>query len=291
MNNLIYALKEVLWTIYNILLNGFYYFRFYLFKRRLFSNPPINPIEKNGWNLKFDDEFDGTDVDWNKWNKWYSTHTQHKPGTVAGEASLDCIEVKDGKLHLYVKDNPGGDYPLKVGWMNSAKWNYIDNNEIVTKGFEQQYGYFEIRCKPPKQGIKFWPAFWLYGTWPPEIDIFEFMGADDVGKDYTKSITFTDHFGTPGKVGKIGFLGTQLGRTLKGINWDEKFHTYACRWEWNYVEFYIDNVAVYRIVYNVPNNKMSVIVNTAGNLGYLPEKSELPADFVVDYIRVYERNY
>lgn len=283
MSNLIYALKEIICSIFNIFLNGFYYFRFYLFKRR-FATPSANPIEKDGWNLTFNDEFDGTDIDWTKWNKYYSQNTLHKPGDVAGKVSLDCIEVKDGNLHLYVKDNIGGDYPLKVGWMNTARWNDI--------GFDQQYGYFEIRCKPPKQGIKFWPAFWLYGdSWPPEIDIFEFMGVDDVDRDYTKSISFTNHFGTPGKVGKHGFLGTQLGRTLKGINWNEKFHTYACRWEWNYVEFYIDNIAVYRIIYNVPTNKMSVIVNTAGNLANLAKPEDLPADFVVDYIRVYERDY
>jgi len=292
MTYLMYALKEILWGIYNIFLNGFYYCRFYLCKKKLFSNPPINSIIKEGWELTFDDEFDGTEVDFTKWNKWYSTHTQHKPGEVAGEASLDCIEVKDGYLHLNVKDNPGGDYPLKIGWLNSAKWQYIKDGGLATSGFEQQYGYFEIRCKPPKQGLKYWPAFWLYGnTWPPEIDIFEFMGEDDVGKDYTRSISMTEHFGTSGKMGKTGFLGTQLGRTLKGINWNEGFHTYACRWEWNYIEFYIDNVKVYRIVYNVPNIKMSVIVNTAGKLGYLPKPEELPADFVVDYIRVYEKKY
>jgi len=284
MTYLIYALKEIIWGIYNIFLNGFYYLRFYFFKKRLFSNPTINSIPKNGWELTFDDEFDHTEMDWTKWNKYFSTNTLHKPGDVAGQASLDCIEIKDGFLHLYVKDNPGGDYPLKVGWMNSAIYKDI--------GFDQQYGYFEIRCKPPKQGLKYWPAFWLYGaTWPPEIDIFEFMGVDDVGKDYTRSISMTEHFGTSGKVGRIGFLGTQLGRTLKGINWNEKFHTYACRWEWDYVEFYIDNVAVYRIVYNVPNNKMSVIVNTAGNLGCLPTPEELPVDFIVDYIRVYKKIY
>jgi len=273
-----YTIKEILWSIYNVLLNGFYYCRFYLRKKKLFTKTINNLVKKDGWELTFQDEFEGSEVDFEKnWNKWYSTTTQHKPGDVAGEHYLDCIEVKDDKLHLYVKDNPDSEYPLKVGWLNSK--------------FDQQYGYFEIRCKPPKQGLKFWPASWLYGScWPPEIDIFEFMSKSDVGKDYTKGITFTNHFGAPGKIGmKSKFLGTQLGRNLKGINWNEDFHTYACRWEWNYVEFYIDNIAVYRIVYNVPDIKMNIIVNTAGNLETLPTPGELPVDFIVDYIRVYKR--
>jgi beta-glucanase (GH16 family) len=197
---------------------------------------------------------------------------------------LDCIEVKDDKLHLYVKDNPDSEYKLKTGWLNSTIWEDI--------GFEQAYGYFEIRCKPPTQGMKWWTAFWLYGNgWPPEIDIFEFMGTSDVGKDYTKSITFTDHFGNPGKKGNQKFLGTQLGRNLKGIDWSKEFHTYACKWQYDYVQFYIDNIAVYRIIYNVPTNKMNILVNTAGNLKHLPKPEELPGEFIVDYIRVYEKIY
>jgi len=280
-----YTLKEFLWGIYTIFLNGFYYCRFYLKNKKLFSNPPINSMIKDGWTLKFSDEFDNEEIDWLKWNKWYSTHTQHGPQSVAGEVSLDCIEIKNGYLHLYVKDNPDSQYKLKTGWLNSARYGDI--------GFDQQYGYFEIRCKPPTQGLKWWPAFWLYGdSWPPEIDIFEFMSTSDVGKNYTKGISLTTHFGTPGKKGMGGYFGTQLGRNYNStIDWSKGFHTYACRWEWDYIEWYIDNVAVYRQIYNIPTTKMSVIVNTAGNLGTLPEKSEMPADFIVDYIRVYERNY
>jgi len=257
-----------------------------LCNRKLFSKPSINPVSKNGWKLTFEDNFDGTEVDFeNKWNKYYSTTPGHLPDVVACEPKLDCIEVKDGYLHLYTKDNPDSDYALKTGNLFSAPYG--------GKYFEQAFGYFEIRCKPPKQGLKFWPAFWLYGnSWPPEIDIFEFMSGSDIGKNYTKGISFTTHFGTPGKKGMKGFFGTQLGRELKSkVDWSEDFHTYACRWEWNYIEWYIDNVAVYKTIFNIPTNKMSICVNNAGYLGHLPEKDELPADFVVDYIRVYERNY
>jgi hypothetical protein len=72
-----YTLKEILWGIYNVLLNGFYYCRFYLFKKKLFSNPTTNIVEKDGWKITFQDEFEGTDVDWTKWNKWYSNHPGH----------------------------------------------------------------------------------------------------------------------------------------------------------------------------------------------------------------------
>ena len=285
MTYLLYAFKEFLWGIYTIFVNGFYYCRFYLKNKKLFTNPPINPINKEGWELTFNDEFNGTEIDWTKWNQWYSTHTEHTPEQVAGISSLDCIELKDDKLHLYVKDNPNGKYKVKRGWLNSSRWEDI--------GFDQQFGYFEIRCKPPTQGLKWWPAFWLYGTsWPPEIDVFEFMSDSDVGKDYTEGISLTTHFGAPGKKGKTGLLGTQLGRTYKNtIDWSKDFHTFAVKWEWDYIIWYIDNIPVYKQIYNIPQNKMSVIVNTAGDLNHLPEKSEFPGEFIVDYIRVYKRTY
>lgn len=285
MTYLFYTFKEFIWNIYSVLLNGFYYCRFHLYNKKLFSNPPINSVIKDGWELTFDDEFDGTELDFTKWNKWYSKNTGHGPQSIASENSLDCIEVKDGYLHLYTKDNPDSDYHLKTGWLNSSPYG--------DKYFDQQYGYFEIRCKPPKQGLLFWPAFWLFGKeWPPEIDIFEFMSKSDIGKDYTKGISLTTHFGTPGKIGMTEFLGSQLGRELKSkIDWSEGFHTYACRWEWNYIDWYIDNIPVYRSIYNIPNNKMSVIVNNGGYIKHLPKKEDLPSDFVVDYIRVYKRNY
>jgi len=280
---LFYFIKQFIWNIYTMLLNGFYYMRFYLINKKLFSNPSINSVIKSGWKLTFNDEFEGTEIDWTKWNQWYSKNTMHKPDSIACENKLECIEVKDGYLHLKTDDNPDSDYKLKSGLLSSHPYD--------GRFFSQQYGYFEIRCKPPKQGLKFWPAFWLYGeTWPPEIDIFEFMSDSDIGKDYTKGITFTTHWGPSGKKGMGSFLGTQLGRELNSkIDWSKGFHTYACKWEWNYIEWYIDNVAVYRTSYNVPDNKMFIVVNNGGVLGNLPKLSELPADFVVDYVRVYEK--
>lgn len=89
---------------------------------------------------------------------------------------------------------------------------------------------------------------------------------------------------------------TQLGRTLRrflgvSVNFDEHFHTYAVRWEWNYVEWYVDNVAVYRSVYNIPDNKMAIVINNGAKAGMLPRDDQMPQDFVINYVRGYMRNY
>ena len=205
---------------------------------------------------------------------------------------MDCIEIHDNKLHLYTKKNEdypnNSDYPLKSGALSSQ---YNCNG---SKGFEQHYGYFEVCCKVPPNGLTFWPAFWLYGNiWPPEIDIFEFMLEKDIDTGHSKGISMTTHWGSPGKK-DMGRKATQLGRTLRkwlfaSVNFEEHFHTYAVRWEWNYIEWYIDNVAVYRTVYNIPTNKMSVVISIGAKKDKLPRDDQMPQDMVVDYVRVYQK--
>jgi beta-glucanase (GH16 family) len=157
--------------------------------------------------------------------------------------------------------------------------------ETKVKGWQQQYGYFEIRCKVPPKGKMFWPAFWLWGNdWPPEIDIFEFMAKEDVETGNSSEISMTLHWGQGNDV----YHG-QLGRKLKGVNWDENYHIYACKWEWDSVTFYIDNVAVYKNIYNVASNKMSILISNGASWDYIPQASDLPGIFYVDYVRAYQQ--
>jgi len=155
------------------------------------------------------------------------------------------------------------------------------------KFFEQQYGYFEIVCKVPEGGKTFWPAFWLWGNgWPPEIDVFEFMATEELDKKESKYITMTSHFGTPGKLHMT--KSTMKGRRLRGVDFSKEFHTFAVKWEWNYIEWYIDHIPVYRIIDNIPTNKMHIVVNTASKFGHIPSDDVLPGTLIVKRITAYE---
>ena len=292
-----YAIKKFFYGVYILLLNLYYLIRFYYkAKRGYFNRDFSNQPDKKGWTITFQDEFD-SDIKWNVdggWNKWFSENTMSKSDVIPTQNSLDCIEVKNGQCHLYTKKNEDypekSDYPLKTGLLHTGY------DARSPKGFEQQYGYYETCCKVPPNGLTFWVAFWLYGnTWPPEIDIFEFMSVEDIDTGHSKGISMTTHWGTPGKKGMKSGIATQLGRTLRkflgiSVNFDEHFHTYAVRWEWNYIEWYIDNVAVYRTFFNVPDNKMSIIINNGAKVGKLPKDEQMPQDFVVEYVRAYENN-
>ena len=280
------------------MLNAFYFLRFYYKANKgYFDKDHQNSLVKDGWNVTFHDEFNKPiDFD-NKWNKWYSERTLHKPDVVPSLNSLDCIEVKNNQLHLYTKTNEDypnkSDYPLKTGWLASVPTPYWENGKLMNKGFNQQYGYFETNCKVPPNGLTFWAAFWLYGAnWPPEIDIFEFMSGEDVGTDKTKGISMTTHWGSENKFGMK--KATQLGRTLRkflgiSVNFNEHFHTYACKWEWDYIEWYIDNVAVYRSPFNVPDCQMHIVISNGAKVGKLPKPHQMPQDFIVNYVRAYKK--
>jgi len=290
-----YATKNFFYNLYVVLLNGFYWWRFYWKARRgKFNQDFYNEPTKDGWDVTFQDDFDGEEINWNTkggWNKWYSENQMGSPDTTASDYSLDCIKVKDGKLHLYTKTNEeypdSSGYPLKTGLLNS----WYGNDDI---GFKQQFGYFETCCKVPPNGLTFWAAFWLYGnTWPPEVDIFEFMSEEDIDTGHSKGISMTLHWGPNNKTGMR--KASQLGRTFRkmlgsSVNFDEHFHVYACRWEWDYIEWYIDNVPVYRTTYNIPDNQMSIIINSGAKLGMLPRDEQMPQDFIVDYIRAYKKS-
>jgi len=295
MDYLFYFFKQLLRNIFTLFLNLFYFIRFYIKALFGYFNKNFsNDIEKKDWTLTFNDEFDGPEIDFNtKWNEYFSTHTEHDSNGKNFCFSKDCIEVKDNKAYLYTKINEkypnDSEFKYKVGNLNSHPWE--------DKFFDQQYGYFEICCKVPPQGDKFWPAFWLYGeTWPPEIDIFEFMDDKDVDTNHSKRISMTTHFGTPGKKGiNTTFYATQLARKLGrflgiSVKFDKHFHLYAIRWEYNYIEWYIDNVAVFRNVYNIPNNKMQIVTNAGSSMKNPPKENELPQEFIVDYVRAYQKN-
>ena len=286
MKQFIYYIKIFIWNSITLFLNAFYYLRFIFYKlfTSKFKCDITNDVTKDGWDIVFDDEFDGIEVDFTRWNKWYSENTLYDPNKSGAENKLDCLEVSDGKLYMWTKvnDDTTSPYPCKTGM--------LDSNEKFIK----KYGFFETRCKVPPHGKLFWPAFWLWASnagWPPEIDIFEFMSEKEINRNYSKQITMSSHFGKEGKSGRPGFLGTQLGRSLKGIDWSRNFHTYSCRWEWNYIEWYIDNVAVYRTSYHVPTCNMRVVINNGYLANHEVMENYLPQALVVDYVRVYEKSY
>jgi beta-glucanase (GH16 family) len=230
-----------------------------------------NPIEKDGWELTFNDEFNGEELDYTKWQDHYYWGGRFN---------------KDG-ITYYAKNQ----YKLTgstISFIADAKDNEA-NKEYrsfmldSSPFFKQQYGYFEIRSKNPK-GTGFWPAFWLVSTeeWPPEIDIYEFYTNEP------NRIKMNQHW-----LNKRGKKHMQpKGYMMKEAASDD-FHTYAVDWSRKKIIWYLDGkkIKTSRRGMRYLKYKMHMIINNevSRTNGMDMEKATIPNYFEVDYVRVYKR--
>jgi len=173
---------------------------------------------------------------------------------------------------------------------------------VKTKGLgDWMYGKFEIRAKLPS-GRGTWPAIWMlptktipYGGWPAsgEIDIMEHVGYQ---QDWIHHNIHCQTFN--------GGNGTNKGRSnaLEGVS--EEFHTYACEWLPDKMNFYVDDELIWtydpheyvdgEVTSDIwPfDQEFHLIMNIAygGNWGGARgiDDTCLPQRMYVDYVRVYQ---
>ena len=226
--------------------------------------PPLP--EGQRWELAWSDEFDGTAIDPTRWD-------------VMGDwKRRDGFWVKedaylDGRGHLILRTKKDGDR--------------YTCGAIRTRGkFEHRYGYWVCRCKMPTQEGH-WPAFWLHGDEVgrvggggrdgTEIDIMEKPWREDRN---TQNLHW-DGYGADHQ-----HVGTRF--LVPGIS--EGFHTFALFWTPEEYVFYVNGQETWRSsaggVSQVP--QYAKLTEEIGDWGGDITKANLPDQFVVDYVRVYD---
>jgi beta-glucanase (GH16 family) len=248
------------------------------------SSTPTPISVPEDWTLVWQDEFDGDAIDKNNWTYdlggggWGNGEMQvytDKPENARVENGLLVIEARKETLE-------GGGLQF-----TSAR--------LKTQGLQTfQYGRIEARIKVP-EGKGFWPAFWMLGEnfplvgWPDcgEIDIMEYVGREP------DLIIGTMH--GPGYSGALG-----LSRwNRQSFKIADDFHTYAIEWDENQISWFFDGEAYNTFTREVVgirpwafDQPFFIILNFAigGTLGGLvTPDTEFPAQYLVDYVRVYNR--
>ncbi|MCB9850010.1 MAG: family 16 glycosylhydrolase [Phycisphaerales bacterium] len=227
-----------------------------------------------GWDMVWNDEFDGTTIDTSKWRV------------------EDAFLVKNQELQYYAPDDvylENGNLILRSqarqywGW-DTWNWRWFDYTSglVETKGhFNRTYGRVEIRAKLPKtQGI--WPAHWMLpssNSWPPELDIMEMLGHEP------NTVYTTHHWGNWPNV-------QSLGSSYEGPDYSAGFHTFALEWFPGRLDWYIDDALVFTSISSgIPNEPFYIILNTAvGGIwpGNPNGTTVFPQYHTIDYVRVYE---
>lgn len=256
--------------------------------------------------LAWEDNFDGDSLNTRNWqNCWWETERK------GGYWHEDMVTVKDGNLIItteYMEEPLENDYlenwgdkidfkEYKSGW-------YTGCITSVNK-FEQCYGYFECRAILPKS-TGMWSAFWLMndkvedvdgtGMDGTEVDIFESMFYKDVwwgaGDAVISGIVY-DGYGADTKNDSIGKWFAN--------NPYEEFNTYGLEWNENEYIFYINGVETGRLsTGGVSRNPEYLILSceVAGEngiahadrhgTGKISMEPGDKAEFIVDYVRVYQ---
>ncbi|MGB0882231.1 MAG: glycoside hydrolase family 16 protein [Vicingaceae bacterium] len=230
-----------------------------------------NPIQKEGWELTFNDEFNGDKLDREKWrDSYYWGGRYNKDGV--NYYGKDQFQFTDSTLLLVAEKNVGNDSLLyKSGLIDSSP------------SFKQQYGYFEIRSKNPK-GTGFWPAFWLVSTesWPPEIDIYEFY-TNEPGR-----IKTNQHWLNGRKKKRMQPKGYKMK-----VDAADDFHVYAVEWSERKIKWFYDGkrIKTSRRGRKYLDKKMHIIINNEVSDWNDMDLNDivLPNYFEIDYVRAYKK--
>ena len=240
------------------------------------------------WKLVWSDEFNAPQLDTNTWRL-----SDGGGGWGNGELQKytnlpENIRLEQGNLVIEARKTDSG--------YTSARMN-------TRFGERFTYGRVESRMKIP-QTQAIWPALWMMGdtnekAWPGcgEIDIMEAIGKEP--RVVHGTVHGPGYSGAKG-IGK-GYTTPALGDSKESIHdFGSEWHIVSLEWEPEAIRWYMDGVLFNTLSPNdIPAGKKWVfdhdfylIVNLAvgGAWPDYPDASSVfPQQFVLDYLRVYQK--
>lgn len=243
------------------------------------------PLDLTGYELVWSDEFEGAALDTTKW----SGHNHDLSGALSKaydaenghEACYYCsdnIKVQNGTLILSITHEDGTNPAKPAGWYAAS----LDTREsqLFTSG------YFECRAKLCK-AVAGNCAFWLTGdevylkTGGTEVDIMESMR---YGVDHEGSVENNIHY-----FDANGHQRLHARWVIVDGNPYDEFHTYGCKWDASGYTFYVDGKECRQTDFG-KNNKPEYIVLSNFMRDFKTQSIVGDsADYVVDYVRVYQQ--
>ncbi len=239
--------------------------------------PDTRTIDGKEYVLTFKDDFSGTELDLTKWERCPEWHRQD-----LNNYWDDDMSRLDGKGNLVI----GMEY-------NGARDSF-DSGGVRSKGlFEQQYGYFEIRCTV-NTVPGYWTAFWLMsesvssekngGVDGTEIDIYE---SAYYGQSLIQHTLNWDGYGEAHKA---------EGMKVLADVYDGDYHTFSLLWTEDEYVFYIDGNETWRTdaAAALGTSRVPAYLKITSEMGSwtswhdgIVSVKDLPDAMKVDYVRVY----
>ena len=272
--------------------------------------------ESKNWKLVWSDEFDGTELDRSKWG-----FRDYFWGKKSPTFTEEGVTVEDGSLHIALVKK-GDDYfsaHLQTGSLTydlpkdgQKFWPF---GKFREPKFMHRFGYYEIRCKLPKND-GWHAAFWLQAPGIGSHPDPKYCGVEcDIMENYRQAtegvIICGNGWGGYGKDSKwYGHFQFPYVETADG------WHTYAVDWSKDGYIFYADGKEIGRqmapecpvseveqfiLVSTECHGYNRVFANESSNASAAGDdlvwhgkpveslkKAVLPDEFIVDYVRVFD---
>ncbi|AUX70286.1 hypothetical protein CHX26_12965 [Porphyrobacter sp. HT-58-2] len=290
------------------------------------TSPPeqvIAPREGAGWELVWADEFDGPTLDRSKWTPEVSCWGGGNYERQCYTDRPDNIAVEGGMLLLKARKErfTGPARPPEIAENpNPSQTQSHTSGKVRTIGKHAwRYGRIEVRAKVPA-GQGTWPAVWMmpdqpvYGGWPRsgEIDILEAVNIGAKcrkckgGRGENRTISAL-HFGDFPPQNR--FVDGRAALPDLALPSDD-FHVYAVEWGEGLIRFMVDDRVHLTVTADqwktasprargrpaAPFDQPFYIMANLAVGGRLSEEnnakgvaaSSFPAQFAIDWIRVYQ---
>ena len=267
-----------------------------------FSASDVAPVDKPGYRLIFQDEFDGETLDDSRWVPQYLSSWAQKP-----ELAEPTYIMENGlmRLQIFAETQPWcpeydgetvvsgfttGDRNALHNWNGT---NAVRNPVEMQATHLNQYGYYEIRAKG-QSGSARHAAWWLRGfedvpDESAEIDIFEILG----NNSHKVPVNF-HAWNDPDAPDGGGFSYTN-----RQMDFHEEFHIYGFNWiegggqgeAPDKMEFYVDGVKTGERNVNIDYPVLqlfSLYEKRAGGWTGIWLPKPYPNTFDIDYVRVYK---
>lgn len=267
-----------------------------------FSASDVPPVDKPGYRLIFQDEFDGETLDDSRWVPQYLSSWAQKP-----ELAEPTYIMENGlmRLQIFAETQPWcpeydgetvvsgfttGDRNALHNWNGT---NAVRNPVEMQATHLNQYGYYEIRAKG-QSGSARHAAWWLLGfedvpDESAEIGIFEILG----NNSHKVPVNF-HAWNDPDAPDGGGFSYTN-----RQMDFHEEFHIYGFNWiegggqgeAPDKMEFYVDGVKTGERNVNIDYPVLqlfSLYEKRAGGWTGIWLPKPYPNTFDIDYVRVYK---
>ena len=253
-------------------------------------------IDRSGYTLVFEDEFNSGSLNSANWILWGPQgNSVYFPGILdPSPVVTDVLNFDAGNIKLLAKKQipplniNGGIHPYTAGMIMSNSQFY--------------HGYFEILARQPSQDGLF-PAFWLFPHNGCDCHRFREIDFFD-NQNYPKTTgTMVEHykFLNDNNCTNHDFTGQDYCpydfESDLPINMSQCYLLYSGEWDDNSIKFYLNNHLIATFTNYMALRGVDEVMSLVLNNSVIPSPpsnaglgSSIPREFSIDYVRVWQKN-